>query len=108
MDLLRQWRRRVFGAAASAVIAPVAVLAAALVVGVGGGGLGSLGALGQAFAGPDLPDAGPLPSAREGRDAVAAGRLLARVQRDETRAAAPSAPAQRRSGSTNGGGRRDT
>jgi hypothetical protein len=109
MDLLRHWRRRVFGAAASAVIAPVAVVLAALAVGVGGGGLGSLGALGQAFAGPDLPDAGPLPT-RGGRDADEAGRLLARVQRSETRATPRSGTRRQGSGQTrrtsSGGGTR--
>ena len=106
MDLLRHWRRRVFGAAASAVIVPVAVLLAALAVGVGGGGIGSLGALGQAFAGPELPEGGPPQGGVGGRDtADEAGRLLARVQRAETRA---STPAQRRAAErrrrTNGAG----
>jgi len=108
MDLLRHWRRRVFGAAASAVIVPVAVLLAALAVGVGGGGLGNLGALGQAFAGPELPGPGPLPGGG-GRDtADEAGRLLARVQRDEAEA---STPAERRAAArrrTSSGGPRRT
>jgi hypothetical protein len=113
MDLLRHWRRRLLGGAAAAVIAPLAVLIAALAVGVGGGGIGSLGALGQAFAGPELPDAGPV-AAAGGRDAAAeAGRLLARAQPPNRAApAATQAPATapdarrrattpRRTGSTN-------
>jgi hypothetical protein len=102
MDLLRHWRRRAFGAAASAVIAPLAVLLAALVVGVGGGGLGSLGALGQAFAGPELPAGGAVPAAG-GRNASDAGRLLARVQRDEARDPSPGA-GRRAAGGTRGRG----
>lgn len=94
MDLLRHWRRRAFGAAASAVIVPVAIVLAALAVGVGGGGLGGLGALGQAFDGPQLPDVGPLPG-DDGRDAAdESGRLLARAQRERS----SSSPPARRAG----------
>jgi hypothetical protein len=78
MDLLREWRRRSFGAAAGAVVAPVAIIAAALAVGLGGGGLGGLGSLSQAFSGPELPKVAPL--SRRG-PAENAGRLLARVRR---------------------------
>jgi hypothetical protein len=76
MDLLRHWRRRTFGAAAGALIAPVAIVAAALAVGIGGGGLGGLKSIGQAFGGPDLPRVGPSRGS-----ASDAGKLLSNVNR---------------------------
>ena len=79
MQLLRAWRRRAFGAALGAVVAPVAIVGAALAVGLGGGGLDALGALGQAFDGPRLPAAAPLTRPGDARDT---GRLLAQVRRD--------------------------
>jgi hypothetical protein len=78
MDLLRDWRRRTFGAAIGAVVAPAAIIAAALAVGIGGGGLGSIRSIGQALSGPQLPEIAP--AAPEDRTADDAGRLLARVR----------------------------
>jgi len=77
MDLLQDWRRRTFGAAVGAVIAPAAIIAAALAVGIGGGGLGSIRSIGQALSGPQLPAIAP---GRDDRTADEAGRLLARVR----------------------------
>ncbi len=77
MDLLRHWRRRTFGAAAGALVAPVAIVAAALTVGIGGGGLNALGSIGQAVSGPDLP---PVMPARTRGTAAEAGSLLASVR----------------------------
>ncbi|MEJ7892150.1 MAG: hypothetical protein WKF94_05880 [Solirubrobacteraceae bacterium] len=80
MDLLSQWRRRSYGAAAAAVIAPVAIIGAALAVGLGGSGLAGLGSLSQAIGGPELPAIAPLAPRRTDD----AGRLLARVRQAET------------------------
>jgi hypothetical protein len=85
MDLLRDWRRRTFGAAAGAVIAPVAIVLAALAVGVGGGGLTGLRSIGQAVSGPGVNPVAP--SAASDRDtADEAGRLLTRVRPERRRA----------------------
>lgn len=105
MQWLREWRRRAFGAAIGAVVAPAAILGAALAVGLGGGGLGALGALGQALDGPQLPESALLP--RPG-DTRGTGRLLAQV-RDAGAAAGPAAAggpsaAGPTSGATNDGG----
>ena len=88
MDLLLQWRRRLYGAAAGAVIAPLAILVAVLVVGFGGGGLDGLGALRQAISGPELPRTQALAQPRR-RDEP--GRLLARVRRQADAAAGAGA-----------------
>jgi hypothetical protein len=97
MDLLRHWRRRTFGAAAGALIVPIAIVAAALAVGVGGGGLGGLRSIGQAFNGPKLPDVAP--SAARGA-AADAGRLLSRVARNPRRGRGTSAGASPSLGGT--------
>lgn len=90
MDLLLQWRRRLYGAAAGAVIAPVAIFVAVLVVGFGGGGLDGLGALRQAISGPELPRAQTLARSPRRDDP---GRLLARVRRQADAAAGAGATA---------------
>jgi hypothetical protein len=89
MDLLRDWRRRSFGALAGAAVVPAAILGAALAVGVGGG-LGGIGSIGQALSGPELPAVAPGPDHGTGT-AAAAGRVLARVR------PAPSAPSRHES-----------
>src|SRR3954451_12493748 len=90
MDLLRHWRRRTFGAAAGALIAPVAIVAAALAVGIGGGGLGGLGSIGQALNGPKLPD---VAHDRSRGPAKGAGRVLARLRRQNQLRARAGGPA---------------
>ncbi|HVL97170.1 MAG TPA: hypothetical protein VM266_15050 [Solirubrobacteraceae bacterium] len=110
MDLLSDWRRRTFGAAAGAVVAPVAIVLAAVAVGIGGGGLRGIGAVGQAVHGPVDPRVAPAPGARNRDAAEEAGRLLTRMQARE-RVARPAArrpasaptPAVRRPGSDRGG-----
>ena len=89
MDLLRDWRRRTFGAAMGAVVAPTAIIAAAIAVGIGGGGLGGIRSIGQALSGPQLPQIAPAAPSDSGT-ADEAGRLLARVgpSRERRRAAA--------------------
>ncbi|MEA2170552.1 MAG: hypothetical protein QOF76_3852 [Solirubrobacteraceae bacterium] len=77
MDLLRHWRRRTFGAAAGALIVPVAIVAAALAVGLGGGGLGGLASIGQALNGPKLPSGAPSTARAHAGEA---GRILRRVR----------------------------
>jgi hypothetical protein len=86
MDLLKDWRRRIFGAAAGAVVTPVAILLAALAVGVGGGGLRGIGSVSQAFQGPEAPAIAPAEGSRNRAAAEESGRLLTRVQRQAERA----------------------
>lgn len=96
MDLLKQWRRRAFGAAGAVVIAPVAIGLAAVVVGFGGGGIGGLRTLAQAFRGPEAPSIAP--GAGGGAAAAESGKLLAQVESRERRAAsrrATAAPGRR-------------
>lgn len=102
MDLLRHWRRRTFGAAAGALIVPVAIVAAALAVGVGGGGLGSLRSIGQAVDGPQLTESDATAPGRA--TAGRAGRLLQRAARRARPGAGPSAQPVGQATTTAGGG----
>lgn len=89
MQMVRDWRRRLFGTAIGALVAPVAIVGAGLAVGLGGGGLEALGALGQALDGPRLPAAAPLTRPGDARDT---GRLLAQARRDAAAAATEVTP----------------
>jgi hypothetical protein len=103
MDLLRDWRRRTYGAAVGAVVAPAAIIAAALAVGIGGGGIGGIRSIGQALSGPQLPQIAP--AGRGDRvPADEAGRLLARVGPSATRRRSPLIRRGTTSPASGGGG----
>ncbi len=75
MGFVSIWTRQVARAAATSLIAPLALLLAAGVV-ASGGGLGGIGSLGQIASGPAIPDLGldsSPASSLEGAEIVGAG-----------------------------------
>lgn len=108
MKLLRDWRRRIAGGTAVAVLVPVGIVASTLALGLGSGFSG-LGVLGQALTGPQIPDVEPA-SARAAPPGRTQLDLLAAMSAAAARAASPAAsraagrPAAGRRRAGNGGG----
>lgn len=69
MTLARTWGRQLCAASSVALIVPTAMVAALVVLALGGGFSG-LGVLGQIFAGPSIPNAGPLIAGGSGAHAT--------------------------------------
>jgi hypothetical protein len=76
MTLARLWRRQLCAASSVALIVPSAIVAALVALALGGG-FGGLGVLGQIFAGPSIPNAGPLVPGGSGHAATrSAGNVI--------------------------------
>lgn len=77
MTLARLWRRQLCAASSVALIVPSAMVAALVALALGGG-FGGLGVLGQIFAGPSIPNAGPLVGGGSGARAAtrSAGNVI--------------------------------
>jgi hypothetical protein len=79
MDLVRAWRRQIFGVSLVVALIPASVVAALLVLAIGGG-FGRVADLGQVFTGPAVsgPSQTPAASSSAGQiPAAALGRLAA-------------------------------
>ena len=63
VSLARAWTRQLYGASGAVLLVPGALVAALLVLGLAGG-FGGLGALAQTFAGPSVPAAARIATAR--------------------------------------------
>ena len=109
MTLARTWTRQLGAASSVALIVPCAMVAALVALALGGG-FGGLGVLGQVFAGPSIPNSGPLVAGGSGAHAATrtAGpaaipvipvvRVVARAPtRRRSAAAGPGAPGTARS-----------
>lgn len=105
MDLLREWRRRIAGGTAAALIIPAAIVIASLGIGLGGG-IGGLGALGQALTGPEVPGVEPASSRTSAADdepgellaaaaAAAARNIASRSRTTDEGARGPATPGAR-------------